>query len=183
MEHQISRSEKKRQAKEIEKLSHELAELPPPDLARLPCDDFLKEEIRLVHKLKSGARKRQIKYIAKELRQQPVEEILSFLTEQKGSKLQMSRNFQSLEKLRDDILAVAIEEYNSFQEKPDFYVMDRDVQILHYVQDQFPGLDIEAVIRATENFAVTRKPKQSREVFRILKAAAERKKFSDQKGG
>ena len=182
MEHQVSRSEKKRQAKEIEKLSHELSELSSADLERLPCDEFLKEEIKLVHSLKSGARKRQIKYIAKELRQQPVDEILSFLAEQKGSKLQLNREFKALEKLRDDIMAAAIDEYNSLEEKPDYFTMDRSVSVLEYVAQNFADIDLEAIIRAAENFAVTRKPKQSREVFRLLKAAAEKNKYSQNRG-
>ncbi|MBU0480254.1 MAG: DUF615 domain-containing protein [Proteobacteria bacterium] len=180
MDHYVSRSEKKRQAKDIEKISHELAELPASDLARLPCDDFLKEEIKLVRKLKGGSRKRQIKHIAKELRQQPVEEILSFLAEQKGSSLQTDLAFHGLEKLRDDLLGAAIDEYNAYQEKPGYFYMDRDVPILHHVIEMFPDLDVETIVRSVENFAVTRKPKLSREVFRILKAAAERKKYSEQ---
>ena len=114
-EYRISRTEQKRRAKEIESLSHELADLPPADLAKLPCDDFLREEIRMTGKLKSGSRKRQIKYIAKELRQQPIDEILAFLVERRGSRLRNKIADKELERLRNDIIAAAIDQYNDRQ--------------------------------------------------------------------
>jgi ribosome-associated protein len=97
MESTLSRSEKKRQAKDVEKLSHELAELPPADLAKLPCDDFLRREIGASHNLKGGAKKRQIKYVARELRQLELGEILTFLEERQGSRLKSRGEDKELE--------------------------------------------------------------------------------------
>ena len=126
MDYTISRTEKKRRAKEIESLSKELVDLPPADLAKLPCDDFLKDEIKAVSKLKAGSRKRQIKYIAKELRQLPVDEILQFLAERRGSKLKLNIEHKELERLKNDIIAAALEEYNDRQDYDSYFVMDRD---------------------------------------------------------
>lgn len=182
MDYTISRTEKKRRAKEIETLSHELTELPPADLARLPCDDFLRTEIRQAHALKGGARKRQIKYIAKELRRQPVEEFLDFLAARKGSHLKNERARKELERLRNDIIAVAIDEYNDRQDQDQYFTMDREAPPLRKALEIFPGIDLESLARAAENFAATRKPAQSREIFRTLKAAAEKQKFSGLEG-
>jgi len=178
MDHTVSRTEKKRQAKEIETLSMELAELPPSDLAKLPCDDFLREEIRAVAGLKGGSRKRQIKYIAKELRQQSVDEILDFLEERRGSRLKNKIEHKELERLRNDIIGAAIEEYNEREDLDGYFSMSRDNHVLLRILEIFPSLNLEDLARAAENFAVTRKPGQSREIFRTLKAAAEKRKFS-----
>lgn len=178
MDHTISRTEKKRQAKEIETLSQELADLPPADLAKLPCDDFLREEIKATAKLKGGSLKRQIKYIAKELRQQPVDELLNFLEKRRGSRLKTSIATKELERLRNNIIASAIDEYNDRQDFDSYFTMDRNAPGLQQAIDQFPSLNREELAKAAENFAVTRKPGQSREIFRALKAAAEKHKFA-----
>ena len=74
MDSQLSRSEKKRRAKALEQLVQELASLPPGEIAKLPCDKDLRDEILAAGSLKSGARKRQLKYATKLLREAPVEE-------------------------------------------------------------------------------------------------------------
>jgi ribosome-associated protein len=178
MDYTVSRTEKKRQAKEIESLSMELAELPPADLAKLPCDDFIRAEIKAVAKLKGGSRKRQIKYIAKELRRQPVEEILQFLEERRGSRLKLAIAHKELERLKNDIIAAAVDEYNDRQDHDSYFIMSRDAAPLRKAVALFPALKIEELAKAAENFAVTRKPALSREIFRALKAAAEKQKFS-----
>jgi ribosome-associated protein len=182
MDHTTSRTEKKRQAKEIETLSKELSELPPADLAKLPCDDFLREEIRSVKNLKGGSRKRQIKYIAKELRQQPVDGILDFLEERRGSRLKNKIELKELERLRNDIIAAAIDEYNDREDHESYFAMSRNAPVLKRVLEAFPTLNPEDLARAAENFAVTRKHGLAREIFRTLKAAAERRKFSSANG-
>ena len=181
MEYRISRTEKKRRAKEIESLSQELTTLPQGDLARLPCDDFLREEIRLVGKLKGSSRKRQVKYIAKELRQQPVDKILAFLEERKGSRLGDNIANRELERLRNDIVAAAIDQYND-REEEGFFTMDRQASPLLQATKMFPDLDIETIAKAADNFAVNRKVTHSREIFKTLKASAEKLKFTNQGG-
>ncbi|MBI4792885.1 MAG: DUF615 domain-containing protein, partial [Deltaproteobacteria bacterium] len=69
MEYSLSRTEKKRRARNLEQLGAELAELSPQEISKLPCDQFIRDEIMAVRDLKAGARKRQLKYLAKNLRQ------------------------------------------------------------------------------------------------------------------
>ena len=177
MDYTISRTEKKRRAKKVEEVSKELVELPPADLANLPCDDFLREEIRLAKTLKAGSRKRQIKYIAKELRQQPLEKFLDFLEEKKGSRLKNNIEHQELERLRNDITGAAIDEYNDLEDHENYFLMDRNAPPLKQAAEMFPDLDIGTIATAADNFAVTRKASQSREIFKLLKAAAEKRKY------
>ena len=177
MDYTISRTEKKRRAKDVEKLSKELVELPPGQIASLPCDDFLKEEIRLTKTLKAGSRKRQIKYIAKELRQLPLDDLFDFLEKSKGSRLRKNIEHQDLERLRNDIIGAAIDEYNDLDDHEGYFSMDRNAPPLRQAAEMFPELDIEAIASAADNFAATRKVSQSREMFRALKAAAEKSKY------
>ncbi|MDF1576906.1 MAG: DUF615 domain-containing protein [Desulfurivibrionaceae bacterium] len=182
MDHTISRTQKKRQAKEIENLSKELAELPPADLAKLPCDDILREEIKAVANLKAGSRKRQIKYIARELRQQPIDEILDFLATRRGSRLKGKIELEEIDRLRNDIIAAAIDEYNDREDHESYFSMSRQAPVLQRLLEIFPALNLEDLRKAAENFAVTRKPGKSKEIYRLLKAAAEKRRFSGQGG-
>lgn len=178
MEYAPSRTEKKRQAKDIEELGRELVELPPADLAKLPCDEFLRQEIVACRDMQGGARKRQIKYIARELRQLDSAPLLDFLAARRGSHLKDQLEEKELERIRLNILDAAITEY---QDRPDpdcHFYMDKTAFPLLQAATLLPGFDLPAATRAAENFAATRKPAHSRELLKIIRAAAERRKFS-----
>jgi ribosome-associated protein len=112
METQLSKSEKKRRAKGIEQMVHELAALPVGEIINLPCDEELQHEIGKIKDLKSGARKRQIKYITKLLREQPTDNLFLFLEEKRGSSLKQKREFHELEYLRDSLINEAVQAYD-----------------------------------------------------------------------
>ena len=177
METTLSRSEKKRQAKDVEKISQELAELPPADLARLPCDDFLRQEIAASRDLKGGARKRQIKYVARELRRLELDEILAFLEERQGSRLKGNIESKELERLRNEILEAAIQQFQDRLDPDVHFHMDQAIQTLQECAARFPGFELSAAARAAEDFAATRKPGHARQLLRLIRAAAERLKF------
>lgn len=177
MDYAPSRSEKKRQAKDIEMLSRELVELPASDLAKLPCDDFLRREIAAGQNLQGGARKRQIKYVAGELRRLDPAALLDFLATRRGSQLKGRLEEKELERLRLNILDAAITEYQDRSETEGHFHMNREAVPLRQAASLFPDLDVLAAARAAENFAATRKPAHSRELLRIIRAAAERRKF------
>lgn len=178
MDYAPSRSEKKRQAKDIEKLSHELVVLPPGDIAKLPCEEFIRQEIIACRDFQGGARKRQVKYLAKELRQVDVAPILAFLETRRGSTLKGQLEEKEVERHRLNIMDAAICEY---QDRPDHQVhfhMSKEAAPLIQALEAFPELDLEATARAAEDFAATRRPVHSRQLARLLHAAAERRKFS-----
>lgn len=173
MDNTISRTEQKRRAKQIEQLAQELVTLSANQLAKLPCDDFIREEILLAGPLKGGARKRQIKYIAKELRQSDPAPLLSFLEETKGSKLKKDREFHELEKLRQDILSEAIAAYQEAQTAGITLGSDWQSEIAATAKKTMPGLDLVALNQAARRYARIRKPSYGREVFRLLRTAME----------
>lgn len=173
MEQGISRSAKKRMAKAIEDLAAELAELSNNDLKGLPASDALKQEIALARSLKGGARKRQIKFIAKELRQTDHDEVLAYLAKRKGSQLQEKQVFHELERMRDAIITEAIAGHRQENDE-DSGDVDSEEHAINSAAEKFPDLDRNSVSQAAKRFAITRKPAFSREVFRHLKAAMQR---------
>jgi ribosome-associated protein len=174
MEQEISRSAKKRMAKAIEELAGELAELSDNDLKGLPADDALKREIALTRSMKGGARKRQVKFIARELRQTDHDEIFAYLARRKGSQLQEKQTFHELERMRDAILTEAIEQHQQHDSRAASDRNSYENTAVLTAAEQFPDLDRDSVGRAAKRYAATRKPALSREIFRLLKAAMQR---------
>lgn len=181
MDHDISRSEQKRRAKGLEDLAAELIDLSTSEIKRLPCDDFIKEEILNTADMQGGSRKRQIKYIAKQFRQADFEPLFTFLAEQKGSKLKQNKKFHELERLRDDIVTEAIEAGREAEGRNERLDSSWESELISLVARQFPGLDQTAVKTAAINFSKSRKPVFNREIFRLLKAAMEQHHISNSK--
>lgn len=173
----VSRSEMKRRAKDIEDLAQEIVGLSATDLGWLPVEDALRKEIRAAGAMKGGARKRQIKFIAKELRNIDVEPLLAVLASRKGSLLKQRQEFQGLERLRDTILTEAIGAQREAEKTGEPLALDWQGETVARALAKLPGLDADHVNRAAARYARTRKPVYSREIFRLLKAAEERLKF------
>lgn len=179
----ISRSEQKRRAKNLEKLAHELCDLSNNDIRRLPCDEALRQEISDTRELKGGARKRQLKHIAKSLRQLNADPLFEYLAKRKGSKLKEKKEFNLLERLRDDILNDAIYAFQQTEEMDDEEETRSawNSSALSEAMSSLPGLDEQELRSLAERYARTRKPVHSRELFRILKASQERLHFRQQR--
>ncbi len=177
MDTTLSRSEQKRRAKAIEQLAHELVELSGNDIAKLPADDFLRQEIKSAKPLKGSARKRQVKYIAKELRDLDPEPFLSFLEERKGSKLKQDQALHELERLRQDILSEAIAAFQEAQAEGETLGEEWRSELAATAATELPALDLTAVNQAARRYARSRKPTYGREVFRLLRAAREQTRY------
>ena len=188
MDSQLSRSEKKRRAKGIEQLVTELAALSEVEVASLPCDRKVKDEIASAKMLKGGARKRQLKFAAKLLRDMPVEELYDFLAHKKGSQLKEKREFRKLESFRNLLLSEAIELYekemhhNGFADENEPRYFLHDSETIKLIADDLPGVDKEQLQNLAGLYARTRNRKWSRELFRIMKAAMEKAQFSQDTG-
>lgn len=176
----LSRSEQKRRVKSLEDLATELVNLSANEIKRLPCDDLLKAALRNTAAMKGSSRKRQLKYIAKQIRQTDFEPLFGFLADQKGSKLKQNKTFHELERLRDDIITEAIEAGREAEAKNERLDSSWECQLIAIAARQFPGFDQAAAKTAAIKFAKSRQPACSREIFRLLKAALEQQKFSDE---
>jgi ribosome-associated protein len=186
MEEIHSRSEKKRRAKSVENLAQELFTLSAKDVAALPCDKTVKEQIAIGKSLQGGARKRQAKYIARMLRQKEdvAGQLLDFLESRKGSKLKEVNEFHQIERLRDGIIndAIVANEGRLARDR----IMRTPVQpaaddgggALQEAVRLFPDLLAAELQQVAAMYAMTRKPVYSRQLFRLLKAAYERRKHT-----
>ncbi|MFH1217201.1 MAG: ribosome biogenesis factor YjgA [Pseudomonadota bacterium] len=184
MDYQLSRSEKKRRAKNVEELAAALVGLSPQDIRKLPCDDFIKSEILATQPLKAGARKRQIKYLTKNLRKLDTGPLFDFMEEEKGSHLKQKKEFHELENLRDTIINEAIAAAETADEVQEELDRSWDSPALDAAAENFPDLDVNEVRTSAWRYTRNRKTTFSREIFRLLKAASERKKWStDQESG
>ena len=105
----ISRSEMKRVYKQVGELAKEVADLSDKELKSFPGGPVIHEEILATRGLKGGSRNRQIKYLAKVMRQGPLDEIYQFITNRKGSKLHSKKQFHSAERMRDTLINEAME--------------------------------------------------------------------------
>jgi ribosomal 50S subunit-associated protein YjgA (DUF615 family) len=177
----VSRSEKKRLAKNIEEIAKELVVLSPAHIKKLPADDLLKAELSNSRDLKGGALKRQTKFIAGMLREREseTEAILAFLTERKGSHLKQAGEFHELERLREDIITEVLlareEAWHNHEQLTESWHSDTIVA----AHRRFPALDPNALKKSALRYAATRKPVHRREMFRQLHAAMERQQFSE----
>ena len=175
---QLSRSEVKRRYKQVEQLVVELCSLPSAVVKRLPEEDRIKEMINEAAGLKGGARKRHIKYIAKLLRESPVSELYDFMEKYRGSKLKKNKQYHEVEYFRDILIDEALsylEDCRHYNEEMEENWPSESVET---VLNSYPDIDKITLLRLARLFAVTHNKLHSRELFRVLRAAAERKEHS-----
>ncbi|MEW6427512.1 MAG: ribosome biogenesis factor YjgA [Thermodesulfobacteriota bacterium] len=175
----LSRSEKKRRARGIEDLAGNLLDLTGAELAALPAERPLLEELRQGRSLKGPARKRQLKYIARLLRECDAAPLYEFLEKRQGSRLRQARDFQQLERLRDDIINEAIAALDDEEEPVDFTASWQSPALDEAVR-LFPRLDSAEVRRLAIRYARSRYPVHRREIFRLLHAAHEKQRFAEE---
>ena len=106
-ENWVSKSQLKRDSKELQHLGKKLAALSPEQLARVPLDDRMSDAIELAHKLsnKRGALKRHFQFIGKILRSMDVEPIIAALNRIEDADNHSKLLFKKLEYWRDRIVA------------------------------------------------------------------------------
>lgn len=175
---ELSRSEQKRRIKHLEKLVVELVDLPPGLLDKLPLSEEARQLAKEVHGLKGGARKRQIKYITKLLRREPVEPLYDFLAERKGSGLLEKKQFHETEYLRDTLVEEAIVARRQAKENQQELEEDWQSEVVRNIAAELPAVDSRGLTRLACLFAMTRSKRHSREIFRMLQAAREQEELN-----
>jgi ribosome-associated protein len=173
MVEKISRSEQKRLFKQVEDLAAELADLTNKDLKKFPGNDEIKAEIMQCRGLKGGAGKRQIKYLAKVLRQHPLDEIYDYLKARKGSDLKVNQLFHQAERWRDIIINEAMELNDKCRRDQIPFEPDYGSEFITDALAELPGLNETDLRRCTYHYVRTRDKTHYRELFRMIKAAIE----------
>ncbi|WP_032093711.1 ribosome biogenesis factor YjgA [Necropsobacter rosorum] len=101
----VSKSEIKRDAEALKKLGEKLVNLTQTNLTKIPLDDSLSEAIDLARRLQKEAKRRQLQYIGKLLRNTdvaPIQEALDKIENRHNHQQAMLHN---LEQLRDELIA------------------------------------------------------------------------------
>ena len=103
----ISKSQLKRDSKDLQGLGKKLASLSQEQLAKVPLDDTMQDAIALAHKLanKRGALKRHFQFIGKILRATDVEPILQAVAAIEDTDNSRKLIFKKMEYWRDRIVA------------------------------------------------------------------------------
>ncbi len=181
----LSRTEKKRRIKQLEKLVDEMGRLPPILIESLPCDEEICDLLRQASSLKGGAKKRQIKYVTKLLKSSPdnIDNLYAFMAQKQGAALQDKREFHEIEYIRDSLLNEALEQRKHAKENHEELEENWSSHVVQEVSSQFPSVDQMLLKRLAQLFARTRNRKHSREIFRILRAAQEDERFARAKQG
>lgn len=169
----ISRSEQKRLFKQVEALAAELADLSDNDLRKFPGNEEVKNEIIGCRGLKTGARKRQIKYLAKVLRQDSLDEIYVYLKNRKGSSLRENQIFHEAERWRDVIINDAVEVQDNCRREREVFEPDFHSENVRKVTEELQHIDEKDLRRCTYQYVRTRNKTYYRELFRMIKAAIE----------
>ncbi len=180
---QLSRSEQKRRIKELEKLIVELAELSGQVIAKAPCPPEVKELLKECRQLKGGAKKRQLKYITKLLKAEPVDELYTYLSKRKGSVLKDKKQFHEIEYFRDTLLNEAIARLRECQESNQEMGELWQSSTVQQIKMQYAGIDPATLSRLSYLFARTRNTKHSREIFRYLRSVQEQQQFAKKSQG
>jgi ribosome-associated protein len=151
----LSRTKKKQQAKEIERLAHQLTELPESQFSQLQMSAEVCEEVELARATRGrGSHKRQVKHLAGLLRK--LDDELAQLQDQLQSLDQVAgsekRAFHQLEKLRDRLC-----DKGSFDEA------------FAEMLTRYPQIDRKAISRLARSVHQHADKRASREIFKRLR--------------
>lgn len=100
----VSKSEIKRDAQALKKLGEKLVSLNKANLAKIPLEENLLDAIELAQRLQKEAKRRQLQYIGKLLRNIDVEPIQQILTKIENRDNQQQAMLHNLELLRDELI-------------------------------------------------------------------------------
>lgn len=150
----VSKSEIKRDAEMLKQLGEKLVNLTKANLEKIPLPENILDAIELAQRVQKEAKRRQLQYIGKLLRQIDTNEIQESLSKLKNNHHQQQDLLHKLELLRADLL-----------EKGD--------SVLNDVINKYPMADrqhLRNLIRTAQKERMDNKPQKAyREIFQYLK--------------
>ncbi|MEZ8502015.1 ribosome biogenesis factor YjgA [Vibrio splendidus] len=150
----VSKTEMKTDMDALQKLGEELVELKPSILDKFPLSEDLAQAIKDAQRFKNEAKRRQLQYIGKVMRNVDPEPIQAALDKIRNKHSQATVELHKLEQLRDRV------------------VVEGDAAISD-VMEMYPEADrqrLRQLARQANKEKSANKPaKSSREIFQILK--------------
>jgi ribosome-associated protein len=152
----VSRTKKKEQVEELQRLGAALIELPPAQLDTLALPAILLAAVREAQRLTShGALRRQVQFIGKVMRKIDAEPVRAAIAEINGQTAAGRARHQRLEQLREQLIG-------------------DDAALTAFASEQ-PGADLQAmralIRNARREIAEGKPPRAQRELFRVLREA------------
>lgn len=152
---EVSKSQLKREALEKRSLASELIALGSKQFANAPLDENLREEIRAARKITAHvARKRQLQFVAKQLRNSDTAEIEQYLESLNTDANQLTQRHHRAESWRD------------------FLISGGDSALAEFLQLR-PDADRQAlrqlIRNAKQELAAGKPPAAARSLFRMLR--------------
>ena len=156
---EVSKSQKKREAKHVVDLIEKATSLSDKKLRQAGLSDQIISSFQEIRKIKpSGARNRLVKYIAKALQNEDAEVLQAFLKDAEDTHQAENNRFHLLERRRDRMLDGGDKALNDFM-------------------TEYPNADrqqLRALIRQAEKEKTQNKPPSaSRKLFKYLRSFAE----------
>lgn len=152
---EISKSQRKRDAKELVSLAKEMISMTENRFKKLPLDEDLRSELEFARSIKAhGARKRQLMTVGKMLRQRDNQELLDavYNIDQKNRKA--NARFHQIEAWRDRLI-------------------EGDNQILSEFLEQSPDANVQnlrqLIRNAKKEITMGKPPSASRKLFKLLR--------------
>jgi len=164
-----SKSQLKREARERFDLGRRLSELPPATLAELPLEEELRTAVEFARSIKSrGARKRQLGYVARLLRESDVAPLLDALERQQGGARETNARHHRAEAWRDALL----------------YDGDVALAVLVRARRDFEPQALRILLRNAQREAERGKPPASaRKLYRLLSELDRTEPLPEPRGG
>ena len=138
-EHEVTKSELKRQALELQNLGRKLAGLKAQQLASVPLPGNMRDAIADYQRFPSHeAKRRQLQFIGKLMRQIDTEPIIAVLHELDGTSAAARYRFHQLEQWRDRLLAEpqGLTEYLTEHPHVDHQRLKRQLQKIRKARDE-----------------------------------------------
>lgn len=150
----VSKSQKKRDMQALQDLGAELTEISPARLKKIPMSERLLEALLDMHKLtKHEARRRQLQFIGKLMRDEDTAPIRAAIDALEGNSREEKARMHRLEHLRTQLL--------------------EDETVLTEIGNAHPDTDLHRLRQLRRNAikerAENRPPRAYREIFQILK--------------
>lgn len=151
----LSKTRKKQQMTALQSLGEELAELPADGLKRIDIPEHLRDALRDAQRISShGAKRRQLQYIGKLMRDLEPEPIRAALANLRGESAVEVARMHRVERLRTRLM--------------------EDEKTLAEIAEAFPGADLQH-LRALRRSALKEQegqkpPRSYRAIFQTLKA-------------
>lgn len=153
----LSKTRRKQQMEGLQTLGEELAALPAERLKKIDIPDDLRDALREVQRMTKHdeARRRQMQYIGRLMRNVEIEPIRAALADARGDSAAETARLHRLERLRNELLD--------------------DETTLHEIATLYPGIDLQH-LRSLRRAALKEKeqdkpPRNYRAIFQLLKDA------------